>query len=87
MCHAYCTSLTLPLEHSEDVELGEDALTAEEFLPSPPSSSCPPSPAGLSHLAVTLSVDSAQVSKLLHVEEETEGVRENHVPLVEGVIL
>ena len=69
-------SLTLPLEHSEDAELGEDALTAEEFLPSPPSPSRPPSPAGLSRLAVALSVDSAQVSMLLHVEEETEEVKE-----------
>ena len=58
-------------ECSEDKELeeeGEGDDLAREFLPSPPSPH-PSPPAGLSHLALSVSVDSARLSMLLSVEE------------------
>ena len=63
----------LPPECSEKEELDEDEEgddLAQEFLPSPPSS--PPSPAGLSLLALSVSVDSALLSMVLSVEEVSE---------------
>ena len=76
LCTCISMYISLPplLECSEDDELrveGDDEL-AREFLPSPPSSSRPPSPPGLSLLALSISVDSTRLSMLLHVEGDEE---------------
>ena len=63
-------SYVLPPECSEEEELGEERDDlAQEFLPSPPSS---PPPAGLSLLALSVSIDSAHLSMVLSVDEVSE---------------
>ena len=52
----------------EGEDEGEEDVLGQEFLPSPPLSR-PTSPAGLSLLALSVSVDSARLSMLLSVDQ------------------
>ena len=49
-----------------------------EFLPSPPpSSTSMTTPLGLSKLALSVSIDTAHISMLLHVREDKEVINES----------
>ena len=57
----------LCVEYSEDEEEEDDL--AQEFFPSPPSATSCPSP-GLSLLSLSVSVDTAHLSMLLHINDK-----------------
>lgn len=68
--------LMFSIENEEE----DDEDIAHEFLPSPPpsssSTSFPLSSMGLSQLALSVSIDTAHVSMLLHVREDKEVIIE-----------
>ena len=63
--------MRLCAEYPED-EDEEDDL-AREFLPSPPSASSCPTP-GLSALSLSVSIDTARLSMLLHINDDNNKV-------------
>ena len=62
-----CKIHVLCAEYSEDEEEEDDL--AQEFFPSPPLATSCPSP-GLSLLSLSVSVDTARLSMLLHINDK-----------------